>query len=401
MLQVQPSTGTTKSLADLKAASASSAPKQATETISNSVVQHWCSIPEAVFFFSYLAILQVSVPSSGIALEATHLLRRTEGRIRQKMRVGGRHVHRRSRWNVHAASPAVGRLARPYDWRSRGKALLAGGSDVNDDEVHVVADDSTRRPGSVSVVAREPVDVAWRRIDVIQGVATATRERVCVCVCVCTCVCACTFPRRTRRGKKRERRKRGLHRESPRSSVRRDRSRRHPCRFWVRHSTALARSLALACSFSQSLPFSVARTSVPSATILRIRSEKTPPVARLPEGPRAEKAVSKMRTNSLDHAAVITHTNGSASLMQLPGSRESSCQAMPRASWGSHSAASVEGTVNTVHDSLPLLHVRRSIDKVGKWSIKLVQKAYYIFLRRDKIKSNYICIYMKLNICIK
>lgn len=30
----------------------------------------------------------------------------------------------------------------------------------------------------------------------------------------------------------------GLHRESTRSSERRDRSRRQPCRFWVRHSTA-------------------------------------------------------------------------------------------------------------------------------------------------------------------
>lgn len=60
-------------------------------------------------------------------------------------------------------SPAIGRLAGPND-RSRGKALLVGDSDVSDDdddgEVHVVAGDSTRRPRSVSVAARELVDVA-------------------------------------------------------------------------------------------------------------------------------------------------------------------------------------------------------------------------------------------------
>lgn len=48
--------------------------------------------------------------------------------------------------------------------RSRGKALLAGDGDVGDDEddgeVHVVAGDSTRWPRSVSVAARELVDVA-------------------------------------------------------------------------------------------------------------------------------------------------------------------------------------------------------------------------------------------------
>lgn len=62
------------------------------------------------------------------------------------------------------------RLPREARTADREKALLTGDNDDDDDDddvddddngvVHVVAGDSTRRSGSMSVVTRVPVDVA-------------------------------------------------------------------------------------------------------------------------------------------------------------------------------------------------------------------------------------------------
>lgn len=160
----------------------------------------------------------------------------------------------------------------------------------------------------------------------------------------------------------------GLHRESARSSERRDRPRRRPCRFWVRHRAPRSgtRSLALSPRF-----FIPLRRS----HVLPVRDEILPredAFGRSVLPPVCEKSRSENATRAAP-AVRHTHANGAAPLVQLPGSWKLPCgQAMHRAAR---------------HLSRGSLTSILSADQIGKRGVGSVQEVYRVLFEGDKIDA--------------
>lgn len=163
----------------------------------------------------------------------------------------------------------------------------------------------------------------------------------------------------------------GLHREYTRSSERHDRSRRHPCRFWVRHSTLRPRERSLSLSPCRSLVLSV-RDVLSSVSAQRRRYYRSLSV------PVREKPFSEMfsPTNPICHTAVARQ-RVSATRATTAGCRKPPCQAMPRASRGSRGAASVGEAVNVIRDPPPARVIRSpdEVGKVGRYSVGSAAKS--------------------------